>query len=146
MMLRRPNLLPAEEQLDMAPMVDVVFQLMTFLLITFNATVTAGVDLPEARSGRGVGESESFVLSVEPAAAPGGEVKVYDGPNPGPERLLGTSDAIRAAVERAVAEGRVHIVLQAAGDVPEGEVLKIAGAVGEVPGVLLHIGVDEPDP
>ena len=146
MLLRRPETMGAEEDyLDMTPMVDVVFQLMTFLLITFQSAVTAGVALPKARHGRGIEDAEAIILAIARPETAKGQALVFEGPDPKPERRLETPEAVTAAVQKAMDEGRKHVVLQAAGDVPHGEVLRLAGVVGRVPGVVLHIGVEEPD-
>ena len=50
----------------------------------------------------------------------------------------------RKAVAEGVRNGRRKVILQADGDVPHGEVLKVASAVTEVEGVTVHVGVQEP--
>jgi biopolymer transport protein ExbD len=47
------------------------------------------------------------------------------------------------AVTDGVKEGRRKVILQADGDVPHGEVLKVAGAVSQVEGITVHVGVQE---
>jgi len=42
-----------------------------------------------------------------------------------------------------VKEGRHKVILQADGDVPHGEVLKVAGAVAQIEGITVHVGVQE---
>ena len=44
-------------RVDMTPMVDVVFQLMTFLLFSMQMTTGQAVDVPPARHGVGVDEA-----------------------------------------------------------------------------------------
>jgi biopolymer transport protein ExbD len=138
--------MPIEDHMDMTAMVDVVFQLMAFLLLTFQAAVTSGIDLPDARHGRGVQDSESVILTIQSPAAPGAPARVFEGPDTEPRHALATPESIRAVVERGMEDGRKHVVLQAEGTVPHGEVLRLAALVGEVQGVVLHIGVDEPEP
>ena len=36
------------------------------------------------------------------------------------------------------------MIIQADGEVPHGEVVKVAGAVGQVEGITVHLGVQEP--
>ena len=36
------------------------------------------------------------------------------------------------------------MILQADGDVPHGELVKVAAAVGQVEGITVHFGVQEP--
>ncbi len=55
-----------DEHIDMTSMVDVVFQLMTFLLLTYQASTEAAVEMPVAKFGVGVEETETIVLTVAP--------------------------------------------------------------------------------
>ena len=133
-----------DENLDLTPMVDVVFQLMTFLLLTYQASAEPAVNMPEARTGVGIEDTESIVLTVTPPDAPDGPANVYEGLELNPERRLTGPDAIRLAVEQGLATGKRRVVVQADGDVPYGEVLRITGEAGVVPGVTLHVGVEDP--
>ena len=36
------------------------------------------------------------------------------------------------------------MIIQADGDVPHGEIVKVVGAVGQVEGITVHLGVQEP--
>jgi biopolymer transport protein ExbD len=36
------------------------------------------------------------------------------------------------------------VIIQADGDVPHGEIVKVVGAVGQVEGITVHLGVQEP--
>ena len=42
-----------------------------------------------------------------------------------------------------VKQGRSKVIIQADSEVPHGEVLKVAGAVAQVEGVTVHLGVQE---
>jgi len=44
-----------------------------------------------------------------------------------------------------MAKGLRKVIIQADGEVPHGQVLRLAGAIAKVEGVTLHIGVREPD-
>ena len=142
MLLRRQATEERDEHIDMTPMVDVVFQLMTFMLFSVQMTGGEKVDVPPARHGvgrRGVGRDVPDAAEAR-------------GPRRSSRRLLlgngegapATLDQVRKAVADGVREGPRKVVLQADGGVPHGEVLKLAAAVTEVEGVTLHIGVQEP--
>lgn len=142
MLLRRQAADDRDEHIDMTPMVDVVFQLMTFMLFSVQMTGGEKVDVPAARHGVGVDESSATFLTLLKPAAPGAEPQVLLGNGDGPPATL---DQIKQAVADGLREGKRKVVLQADGAVPHGEVLKLAGAVTEVEGVTLHIGVQEPE-
>lgn len=141
MLLRRQVSQERDEHIDMTPMVDVVFQLMTFMLFSVQMTGGEEVKVPPARHGVGVEETAATFISLIKPATPGGEPKVVLGIGDGPRATL---DEIRKAVTDGVREGRRKVVLQADGDVPHGEVLKLAAAITEIEGITLHVGVQEP--
>src|SRR4051812_45351866 len=143
MLLRRQASDERDEHIDMTPMVDVVFQLMTFMLFSVQMTGGEKVDVPPARHGVGVEETEATFLTVLKPPRPGAASTVLLGLGGGPAVTL---DQVKQAVAEALrAEGKRKVVVQADGGVPHGEVLKLAAAVTEVEGVTLHIGVQEPE-
>jgi biopolymer transport protein ExbD len=141
MLLRRQVSHERDEHIDMTPMVDVVFQLMTFMLFSVQMSGGEEVQVPPARHGVGVEETAATFISLIKPATPGGEPRVVLGIGDGPPA---TMDEIRKAITEGVREGRRKVVLQADGDVPHGEVLKLAAAVTEIEGITLHVGVQEP--
>jgi biopolymer transport protein ExbD len=141
MLLRRDESEERDEHIDMTPMVDVVFQLMTFMLFSIQMNGGAKVDVPHARHGVGVEEQGATFLTLLKPVIPGGESKLLLGHGEGP---VATIDQARKAVADGAREGRRKVVLQADGEVPEGDVLNVAAAVTEVEGVTVHVGVQEP--
>ena len=142
MLLRRQANEERDEHIDMTPMVDVVFQLMTFMLFSVQMTGGEKVDVPAARHGVGVEETAATFLTMLKPAAPGAEPRIILGNGGGPPATL---DQIKKAVADGVRDGKRKVVLQADGAVPHGEVLKLAAVVTEVEGVTLHICVQEPE-
>jgi biopolymer transport protein ExbD len=142
MLLRRQVNEERDEHIDMTPMVDVVFQLMTFMLFSVQMTGGEKVAVPPARHGVGVEESAATFLTLVPPERPGGEATILLGNGEGPPATL---DQIKKVVADGVRDGKRKVVLQADGAVAHGDVLKLAGAVTEVEGVTLHIGVREPE-
>jgi biopolymer transport protein ExbD len=144
MLLRRQVSEERDEHIDMTPMVDVVFQLMTFMLFSVQLSANAKVEVPKAQRGVGVEEDVATVLTLLKPDAPGARPKI----------LLGNGDKgdvvdferAAAEVSKGVAQGRRKVVVQADGAVPEGEVLRLIGEVSKrETGVTIHIGVQEPD-
>ena len=144
MLLRRQVSEERDEHIDMTPMVDVVFQLMTFMLFSVQLAGDSKVEVPRAVRGVGVEEDVATTLTLLKPDAPGAR----------PRLLLGNGDTGRtvdydqaaAEVSKGVAEGKRKVVIQADGAVPEGEVLKLIGEVSKrETGVTIHIGVQEPE-
>ena len=141
MLLRRQVSEERDEHIDMTPMVDVVFQLMTFMLFSVQMSGGEKVEVPPARHGVGVEETAATFLTILKPATPGAEPKVIIGIGAGDPA---SNEQIKEAVIKGLKEGKRRVVLQADGGVPHGEVLRLAGVVTEVEGVTLHIGVQEP--
>jgi biopolymer transport protein ExbD len=141
MLLRRQVSDERDEHIDMTPMVDVVFQLMTFMLFSVQMTGGEKVEVPPARHGVGVEETNATFLTMIRPEIPGAEPKIVVGVGDGNAATL---DDVRKAIADGMKEGKRKVVLQADGAVPHGEVLKLAAVVTETEGVTLHIGVSEP--
>jgi len=142
MLLRRQATAERDEHIDMTPMVDVVFQLMTFMLFSMHLTGGEKVDIPPARHGVGVEEPAATFLTLLKPAAQGAVPRLLLGHGEGPSATI---ERARQFVRDGVREGRRKVVLQADGAVPHGEVVKVASALADVEGITLHIGVQEPD-
>lgn len=159
MLLQRQAKEERDEHIDMTPMVDVVFQLMTFMLFSMNLTTGQVVEVPKARHGVSVAEDAAIFITVMPAGTPGEDAVVLKGNGGGTKKgmnktssetsideadALKTDKDIENYISEGVAKGLRKVILQADGEVPHGQVLRLAGAVAKVEGVTLHIGVQEP--
>jgi biopolymer transport protein ExbD len=141
MLLRRQASTERDEHIDMTPMVDVVFQLMTFMLFSVQMTGGEKVEVPTARHGVGVEERAATFLTLQKPAGAGAEPRLLLGHGEGP---AATIDQARQFVRDGLRDGRRKVILQADGAVPHGAVVKVASALADVEGVTLHIGVQEP--
>jgi biopolymer transport protein ExbD len=132
-----------DEHIDLTPMVDVVFQLMTFMLFSIQLTGSE-LSVPKSKNGMGVdGASSTKVWLLRPATVDG-PARAFMGED-GPEGGELSIEKVEEAIAAGVAEGRRKVVLQADGEVPHGEVLRYASIMKKFDGVGLHIGVQEPD-
>src|ERR687889_459570 len=103
MLLRRQVSEERDEHIDMTPMVDVVFQLMTFMLFSVQMGGGEQVEVPPARHGVGVEESAATFLPLRGPPRPGAEPKLVRGLGDGP---AATPEAIRAYVADGLGQGR----------------------------------------
>lgn len=140
MLLRRQATEERDEHIDMTPMVDVVFQLMTFMLFSLQMTGGEEVEVPPARHGVGVERDRSLFISMLRPTRPGDAPKIVIGLGDG---APASPEQIKAAVTQSVRDGRPDVVLQADGGVPHGAVLQTAAQIAEVEGALIHVGVQE---
>lgn len=142
-MLRRETDEEVEQHIDMTPMVDVVFQLMTFLLLSSQMTGGEIVNVPPAVHGIGVQKDASALVIILPPAEAGGKSQILMGEDLNAPRAE-DDESIKKYLAAAVAGGRSRVIIQADGQVDHGEVLRVASVVGEVEGTSLHIAVQEP--
>ncbi len=145
MLLQRRSRTITETAVDLTPMVDVVFQLLIFLMLTYETSTEPQVELPPAVEGTGVEGDRATILTMVSSGDPEVPVQVYRGMEVDPETLLETPEAIRTLVQDGLSLGRRSVVLQADGEVPHGEVIRIGGIISEVDGIVLHLGVQDPD-
>ena len=75
MLFRRDDNEERDEHIDMTPMVDVVFQLMTFMLFSVQMTGGEKVDVPPARHGIGVEETAATFLTLTKPSGPANETE-----------------------------------------------------------------------
>jgi biopolymer transport protein ExbD len=141
MLLRRDADQERNEHIDMTPMVDVVFQMMTFMLFSVQLNGGEKVDVPPARHGVGVEAKAATFLTLTKPAVAGGETQLLVGLGEGP---VATLDQARQAVADGVKQGLRKVIIEADGDVPHGEVVKVAGAIAQIEGITVHVGVQEP--
>jgi biopolymer transport protein ExbD len=113
---------------------------MTFMLFSVQMSGGEKVEVPPARHGVGVDENSATFLTLARPSAPGSEPQLLLGHGEG---AVATIEQARQAVADGVKQGRRKVILQADGDVPHGEVLKVAGAVAQVEGITVHVGVQE---
>jgi biopolymer transport protein ExbD len=145
MLLRRQVSEERDEHIDMTPMVDVVFQLMTFMLFSVQLASESKVEVPRARHGVGVEETVATFVTLLRPDAPGARPKLILVDEKGKDHAV-DFEAVGAAVSKGVAHGLKKVVIQADGAVPEGEVLRLIGDISKrEPGVTIHIGVREPE-
>ncbi len=141
MLLRRDVDQELNEHIDMTPMVDVVFQLMTFMLFSVQMTGGEKVDVPACAARGGRGRNGGDFLDPDQTRGNRGSTTASCGHG---DRARGDAGAGPPGCGRWRQAGRRKVILQADGDVPHGEVVKVAGAVAQVEGITVHVGVQEP--
>lgn len=121
----------ADDEIDMTPMIDCVFQLLIFFLVCSTFSETNAVKLPTARHGSGVDQETAVIITID---GEGGEQtpRVYLGDGTGGQRLpedhAAQEKLIAAAVEEGLAEGKVAVLLKAARKVKSGDVERVSKA------------------
>jgi biopolymer transport protein ExbD len=127
-----------DAELDLTSMIDVVFLLLIFFMVTSTMQQDSGLDLPAAKHGVGVESLEAIVITVNRPAASGDDppIVLSDG-------TVGTVADVRADVERGFAAGREDVIIKADRDILSGFVTEVMRAASEVEGVHIHVQVKD---
>lgn len=126
--------------IDMTPMVDVVFQLLTFFLLAVKRDNQEAVDVPVVANSTAVPEFESTFITIKPAKAGQVDPEVIIGDRQGKGDAV-TPDMIKQAIEVGVQNNHANIIIKAEKMVREGDVAKVTRIVASVPGARLYVGV-----
>ena len=129
----KPRKLP-ETDIDVTPLVDCVFLLLSFFMLTSPMKGDPDRNVPAAAHGVGVDLQGTTAIRIVDA-------------EPNPRILLdnreSTIDDIRPFVEAGVRKGHSLVVIKADRKVPCGLVQKIAKAATAVEGVQFSLGVQD---
>ena len=139
-----------KSHIDMTPMVDVVFQLLTFFLLAVKRDSMESVEVPLTTTSTAVLESESTYITIKPAPRPGADPVIIIGENRKVEvtddgRIQGgkaaSLDMVKDAVEKGVSAGRPKIIVKAERYVRWGDVQKVTRIIAQVKDAQLYVGV-----
>jgi len=128
-----------DDELDMTSLIDVVFLLLIFFMVSSTMKGTPDIDTPEAHFGTGVVERAASIVTVRRAGL-GGLPLIILGDGIGAE---GDFEDVYKYVADGARAGKSHVIIKAERDIPHGFVQKVAKAVARVENVRLNIGVQE---
>lgn len=143
----RPRRL-ADDEIDMTPMIDCVFLLIIFFILTFSPDQSKSVPLPAAKYGTPVMGLESLFITA--SAGEGDTMKIYlsDGVDPkalvAATNVLDQEQAIIEYVKKGVAgnDGKRQVIIKGDGELTAAQINQIAKAAGQaMEGQSLHLAV-----
>lgn len=135
-----------DAEFDITAMVDLVFMMNIYFLVTFLTAALGEINLPTADHVSPLDADEAVILTLM-GSLDGQSVTAYvaDGPKGTPLADAGEQEeAIRAAVERGAAAGKKHVLIKAERKVRLRELFRISTAAA-APGMKLHVAVMEKD-
>lgn len=134
-----------ELDFDITPMIDVVFLLLIFFMVSSTMQQSAPADAPPARNGKGLKAEGAIRLALLPERAGVIEVELPDGTTVELEEAV-EKQAVLAAVEaaREANPGSSEIILLADRDATAGSVRKLLKQLAEVEGLAFHFEVQDP--
>lgn len=124
-----PRKTMGDARVDMTAMIDLVFMMNIFFLVTSLVAALGEVDLPAAKHVVGADLETSVVLTVV-ANGEAGRPSVYVGEDTSEGALPDAQqdELIAAAVERAVHEGRKTVIVKGERKVQSGDIKRVARA------------------
>ena len=134
-----------ELDFDITPMIDVVFLLLIFFMVSSTMQQSAPADAPPARNGQGLQADGAIRLALLPEQAGVVEVQLPDGTTVELEEAV-EKKSVLAAVEaaREADPGSSEIILLADRDASAGSVRKLLKQLAEVEGLSFNFEVQDP--
>jgi biopolymer transport protein ExbD len=140
---RKP--LVEDAHFDITAMVDLVFMMNIFFLVTWVGAALAELDLPTARHCVAADPEACVIVSMVVGASPQsplvylGDARSSAQPIDSPDM----DDLLRAAVEKGSREGRNTLLIKAEKRIRLQDIVRVAGATTAVEGTKLNLAVIE---
>ncbi len=133
-----------DDEIDITPMIDIVFLLLIFFIVSSKMNAEQAVDLPKARHGGVIAGKESVIILMKRGTGDQAEVLRADG-SKFPGDIEQQNVEIAEYVQKGIDSGKKHVVIKAEGSVRHGEINRITGAISESlnEGELINIAVME---
>jgi len=133
-------------EFDITAMVDLVFMMNIYFLVTFVTVSLSQVDLPAASHAAPLDADTSVTFTIVGGGSDPLVVYVGDRETGIPVRGAEQQEAsVRAAVEEGVAAGKTDVLLKAEKKVRLGDLFRVSAAASAVEGVKLNVAVMEKD-
>ncbi len=127
---------------DMTAMIDLVFMMNIFFMVTSLVTAMAEMDLPNAQHVAAVDPDDSLVLMILSDGKGGSKVYLgEDAETPLPE--AGQEERIAAAVADSVRLGRTNLLFKGDKSLTMSDIGRVGAAAGSVEGVKPYYAVTE---
>jgi len=144
LILRQPH--KESPEFDITAMVDLVFMMNIYFLVTFVMAAMAEIDLPLASHAAPLDGEAAVVLTIQGGGREPVVVTLGDREKGTPIRDSAQQvERIRSAVERGVAEGKTQVLIKAVQQVRLGDLFRVSAAASAVEGVTLNVAVVEKD-
>jgi biopolymer transport protein ExbD len=130
-----------DAELDITPMIDVVFLLLIFFMVTSTMDDQKAANVPPAKHGVGADTNKATIVSVIADEA-GGVGRVILGDDPGGEEIVNL-DLVRRHVQAGFNEGKELVIIKAERDVKEGRVQEVLKVLADIDGLKFAIGVQD---
>jgi biopolymer transport protein ExbD len=117
-----------DAEIDITPMIDIVFLLLIFFVVTSKMQPQQVTDLPKARHGEGIASKQWIVINVKRGDGDAAEVSRKDGSAFSSDKDE-QAQQIEDYVKEGIDQGMKLVVIRAEGSVKTGEISRIRTAV-----------------
>jgi biopolymer transport protein ExbD len=133
-----------EANFDITAMIDLVFMMNIFFLVTTVGASMAEIDLPTARHCVPADRDMSVIVTIlaSPDRGPG-QVFLEDTPEGRPLELAQQERSIREAVEAGVRAKKNTVLIKAEKSVRLRDIARVGTVANSVPGIELKVSVTE---
>ena len=131
---------------DITAMIDLVFMMNIYFLVTFLTAALGEINLPSASHVAALDADTAVILTIL-GSLDGETVNVYLGDGEQGEAIADAGEQeerVRAAVEQGISEGKTAVLIKAEKKVRLRELFRVSTAAA-VEGVKLHVAVMETD-
>ena len=131
-----PKRARGDAEMDITPMIDIVFLLLIFFIVASKMEESAKVELPPARAGTEVNAADGLDIIVLKGSGDEAQVLRVDGTEFTNGDLQKQEEEIAEYIEAGLAgtapftSPKKYIVVRADGSVREGEVFRVMEAIG----------------
>jgi biopolymer transport protein ExbD len=137
-----------DDEIDITPMIDMVFLLLIFFLVSSTPDEKTAIDLPPANHGVGVSQLQAVIFTIGEGGLHGAPVYAADGRVSGtelPDDLAARREKVRDLVQRGLRENKTDVVIKGDKNVPHRDVSRLIKSISQVDGVKIFLGVMDSD-
>lgn len=137
---------PEPPEFDITAMVDLVFMMNIYFLVTFVTVAMGELTLPTAKHVAAL-DADTAVIFTVARSLDGKSITVYMGDGPKNEPITEATQQdkrVQEAVEQAKAAGKTEVLLKAEKKVRLSDLFRVATAAS-IEGIKLHVAVVERD-
>jgi biopolymer transport protein ExbD len=130
--------------LDITPMIDMVFLLLIFFLVSSTPDQKTAIELPPAQHGVAVTQHDAVIFTLGEGGLGTAPAFAADGRVPGtelPDDAAARAQRVRELIERGFRDDKTKVVVKGDKNVAHRDVAQLIKAASQVNGVKIHLAV-----
>lgn len=133
-----------DTEMDITPMIDCTFLLLIFFIVCSRPDAQEAIILARAHHGTAIGAKRATVITIAESSRESSPVYLADGKFADkllPQDMEQQVEQIRQAVQTAVDDGKIDVLIKAEKGVPHRDVARVTAAASRVSGIRVFFGV-----